>query len=352
MLIKNEMLNDFGCHPDYREKAKALKRRGIRKKNYEIWLGPNLKLEEIRDPRHPEVVLIPRDMPYFVTDDWDEPIFIFAIINFPFSSFNFYVDEEYDGIFAKMMRTKEFYRLGGISQLGYLVPPRPEDWEPGKRIAYLPPTFLHTRWLHSLSVPALMDVVLARNEFDEKERAPIVLTSGYHDSATPAGGDPIMNIDPEELDEEKNFSLVLEKSGLAKQWRKEFNFDLRTAQQWVEGKKMFGLLLDVLDKISYVMVDCQAVGRERPGRIRDFCLKHPLIGDVWQDIKFTENKKSFGFVCPEKVYDFLTLRALESVDFLFNPDSRKLDLYLVHHINSCDFVTVGGVEEAILAVFH
>jgi hypothetical protein len=231
-----------------------------------------------------------------------------------------------------MIRNGCFSRLGGISELGYLVPPRPEKMDKNINILYVTPTFLHSRLSHCLAAAILMEIVLARNKFSKKERSPIVLTTGFHDVAMPAGGDPIKNIDPENLDEEKNFSLILKQSGLAEKWRKKFNFNLEKAQKWVENEGVFGLLLDALDKISYTALDCHALGRERSGRIRDFCLKHPFVCDVWQDIEFTKDKTRFGFKSKERLYNFLTLRALEHVELLFNPEARKLDLLLAREI--------------------
>jgi len=115
---------------------------------------------------------------------------------FPFSSADFYVDLEEQGLFHEFGRSEAFSRLGGISQLGYLVPPRPEEWDKNVSIAYLLPQFSHTRWIHSLIAAILIEIVLARNGFSEKERGPVVLTAGCHDIAIPAGGDSVKRVDP------------------------------------------------------------------------------------------------------------------------------------------------------------
>ncbi len=330
-MIENEILHDFGLHPDLKANSKSIRRHAVKNKKNRFYIGPKKNLKNFQDNRHPEIFLIPRNIAYHIINDFEDYL---PIINFPFSSFNFYVedDEDENGLFCQLTRARAFLRLSGISQLGYLVPPRPKEIDPQINILYCYPTFLHTRYLHSIIVAILMELVLARNNFDEKTRAPIVLTAGYHDIAMPAGGDPVKNIDSKELDEEKNFSFVLSQSGLAKEWEKLFNFNLKTAQEWVENKGVFGFLLDILDKLSYTMLDCYALGRERSGRIRDFCLTHPFISDIWQDIKFTEDKTQFGFCSKERLYDFLFLRALEHVDLLFNPESRKLDLLLAKEI--------------------
>jgi hypothetical protein len=330
-LSFNESLQSFGEHPDFEAGYKSL-RRHLRKKKNPFYLGIQKTLENFQGPNDSEVYLIPRNLPYFVIDEWGGPAL--PIIHFPFSSFNFCIDDDEDesGVFFQMIRNRYFSRLGGISQLGYLVPARPESLDQNTSIVYTSPTFLHTRLTHCLITAILMELVLAKNRFNKKQRFPIVLTAGFHDIAIPAGGDPVKNIDPEELDEEKNFSLVLKESDLIKKWQKDFNFNLKQAQKWVENEGVFGLLLDVLDKISYTTLDCYALGRERSGRIRDFCLKHPFVSDIWQDIEFTKDKTKFGFKSKERLYDFLTLRALEHIELLFNPESRKLDLLLAKEI--------------------
>ncbi|MDP2736047.1 MAG: hypothetical protein Q8P12_07655, partial [bacterium] len=257
----------FGLHPDFLKDAARLRRNTLRSGNYASRWGKEVSLEELCDPRHPEVTVIPRDKVLDVVDEWGDHIG-FQRTWFPFSSTDFYAElDEHEGtVFWELVRAEPFLRLGKISQLGYLVPARPEHWDPNINIAYMTPTFEHTRWLHSLIVAILMEVTLARSGFSQKERNPVVLMAGCHDIATVAGGDPVKLMDPGELDEEKNFSWVLERFGLAEHWKELFGFDLEVAQRQVKNEGTFGLLLDALDKISYTALDCFHVGSERPGK--------------------------------------------------------------------------------------
>jgi len=280
-------------------------------------------------PKSGNVYLVPRDRYIKIVDECGD---IVAVGNldkamFPFSSYDFYaeiLDEEY----FKGLLNQSFYRLGGISQLGYLVPPRPEDWDKKITIAYLVPAFPHTRWAHSRLVAFMMEVILANHGFEEKERLPIVLTAACHDIAIPAGGDSIKRVAKEELDEENNFEWVLNYAGLTKSWSKEYGFDIQEAKQWVRNEGLFGRILDVIDKMAYTALDCYYIGFNRPCHVRSFGLQNPLVMDVWQDLKIKEDRSDFAFTNPDRLFNFLLFRAYEHIDLLMNPYSRALDFLL------------------------
>lgn len=317
----------FGYHPNFERSYNEFWQRpsGNRLEDIEKIEVP---LSRFVDSRHPEVFVIPRDRFIIILEmEGGEPVGPGRMI-LPFSSTDFCVDLEEEGLFYEFNRSEAFFRLMGISQLGYLVPPRPEEWDKSQLISYLRPTFHHSRWEHSLLAAVIMEVILARNGFPPEERNSVVLTAGSHDIAIPAGGDSVKRVDPKNLDEEKNFSWVLEHYGLTKRWAKQFGFNIALAQDWVRGKWMSGKLLDVVDKICYTALDCYHVGFQRPSQIRNFCLKHPLVMDVWQDIRFIPDHTNFAFSQPENLYWFLLLRAYEFQEFLYNPYSRALDLFL------------------------
>lgn len=317
---------EFGHHPDFFADFRRCWQKAHDEKNLELAEGKQLKLSELYNPLHPEVFVIPKNEHNTVYDDWGEPVGFERMV-FPFSSTDFFVDIDEKGIYRELCVNEAFNRLGGISQLGYLVPPKPDSWGNDVSIVYTTPQFHHTRWAHSLLVAVLTDLILGRNGFSLKERIPVFLASGCHDIATPAGGDSVKRADPVGLDEEANFSWQIRHYGLDKAWKK-FGFDLAFAQKIVDNEGLFGFLLDVTDKIAYTALDCYFLGMVRPGGVRDFCLSHPLVMDVWQDIRFSSDKKSFVFSDPDRLFDFLYLRALEFKEFLYNPYSRALDLYL------------------------
>lgn len=308
----------FGSHPEFPKGFLS-----------EIWpLRKTLSIKEFYNPEHPEIFLIPRSDFLEVLDDFYDPLGL-EITNFPFSSFDFFIDFENNenGVFYSLAKNSAFWRLGGISQLGYLVPNKDEKDFDHQKIYYITPTFPHSRWIHSLITAILAEVVLARNNFPPEARAPFVLAAGSHDIATPAGGDSIMRMS-KELSEERNYSWILKYYGLDKIWEKEFNFDLKAAQGWIFGKGFLGHLLNILDRISYTCLDCYYLGYQKNNAVRAFCNRHPLVMDIWQDIAFSEELETFYFKKPEKLYNFLYLRALEHSELLFDPRSRALDFYL------------------------
>ncbi len=334
---------NFGQHPDFdfrkyqrdacpvlkkRERAKTLEDAERRIYEFlEIAEERKVSISEYFNPLHPDVFLIPRNRFSFLVDECDDDIGFERTI-FPFSSFDFYTDIDKQGsIFYELCHNVAFQRLNGISQLGYLVPPRPREWDKNISIAYLIPQFHHSRWEHSLLVAMIMEIVLARNGFFKEERAPVVLAAGFHDIAITAGGDSVKRVDPKNLGEEKNFAWVIKRYGLDKRWKEQFGFNLAAAEGWVAGKEAFGQLLDFIDKICYTSLDCFHLGVQRKGKVRTLCLKYPLVMDVWQDIVALD-KSRFVFSNPENLFRFLLLRAYEYQELLFNPYSRALDLFL------------------------
>ncbi|MDP3244942.1 MAG: HD domain-containing protein [bacterium] len=328
----------FGSHPKTRARVKKRDDKFWKrvakssKKWHEAIAGKDVCYSHFFNPQHPDVFIIPRGRNIHLVDTYGDSA-VLTMIKMPLSSTDFFIDfftgDEETNLFVELYHTNAFFRLGGISQLGYLIPPRPDDWlDKSVKISFFLPTFPHTRLTHCLLTGILMEVIMARNGFSKKERATPVLAAACHDIAMPAGGDSIMRIDPKNLSEEINFSWVLRNAGLDKSWAQMFGFDIESAARWVQGKDMFGRLLDVLDKISYTAIDCQHIGVVRPSKVRELGYQYPLMMDVWQDIRFNRDKTDFGFCDPERLFHFLLARAYEHVELLQNPYSRVLDFYL------------------------
>jgi hypothetical protein len=318
----------WGQHPKFERSYRRFYGRWTRRlKNGEIVDATRVSINRI--PKIGNIYLVPRDRYIEIVDEQKD---IIAVGNmdkamFPFSSSDFYADIYREKYFEELLN-HVFFRLGEISQLGYLVPPRPEDWDTKISIAYIVPAFPHTRWAHSRLVAFLMEAILANHGFSEKERQPAVLTAAYHDVAIPAGGDSIKRVNMEELDEENNFEWVLDHYGLIKKWSEKYGFDIRLARQWVKNQGLFGKLLDLVDKMAYTALDCYYIGSNRPCQVRDFGLKNPLVMDVWQDIKIKEDRSDLAFCDPDRLFKFLIFRAYEHTNLLMNPYSRALDFFL------------------------
>jgi len=317
----------YGCHPRYELSCKRFnKDASKRRKRGEFCAENKVPLASLRKVGN--VYLVPRDRYIDVVDDFGDVVaggnLDKAVL--PFSSWDFYADI-YDDDYFRELRNYAFFRLGEISQLGYLVPPRPEDWDPAASIVYYVPAFPHTRWAHSRLVLFLTEAILAANGYLEKERLPRVLTAAFHDSAIPAGGDSVKRVAPKELDEEENFKWLLDYYGLTQKWSKEYGFDIQAAKQSVRGQGADGKQLDYVDKMAYTALDCYHIGYNRPCNVRTFGLKNPLVMDVWQDLKIKEDRSGWAFTNPDRLFSFLLFRAYEHTDLLMNPYSRALDFF-------------------------
>jgi hypothetical protein len=311
----------FGAHPVFVRRYK--KNSGSL---FDVYLKESVQLKQFFSELHPEIYLLPRDSLGEIRDEYGGSVGL-GRINFPFSSYDFFIDEDADGVFEYIKSLPSFFRLGSISQLCYLAPPRPND-NKDMSFWYYAPLFPHTRWLHSLLAGVLAEVILARNDFSIKERTPIVLAAAFHDIAMPAGGDSIVRIDKENLHEENNFLWLLEHAGIIEELKERFCFNASEAASWVRGQEMPGKLIDIVDKMSYVAIDCYHVGMCNQGLIREYCQHYPLIMDVWQDVRIDKETQQIYFVDAKRLYRFLLLRAYEHSEFLLNPYSRALDFYL------------------------
>ena len=341
-LVLNEFFpsapDGFGYHPGIIHHIKRLKKKARKSKDpfvrFKAFAGPAVPISTFIDSRHPSVIVIPRNRHMSLTDEWgDTLVYEIDLSHFWFSSTDFFLDQE-NGWLYEELNQPVFWRLGDISQLGFLVPPHPTNLPPGNSIAFVEQPFMHTRWIHCWLMACMAEVILARNGFSEAERIPTVLAIAHHDDAMPAGGDSVKRIDPVELDEVNNFAEIIHQHGLDKRWQKKFGFDLNQATTIVKNQGVMGLLCDALDRMSYVSLDCYFLGRFRDGAVRDHCVKHPLFMDVWQDIKFTPDKKQFAFTNPDRLYQFLMARAYEHQQLLLNPYARILDFTLTKAVRT------------------
>lgn len=313
---------EFGMHPEY---AKSLKEQLQAFHETETFSRRRTSVETLRNHLHPEIILIPRDKNRQWIDAWGDDIGI-EKIPFHCSSYDFYVDQERQGLFWELEQEPAIWRLNGLSQLGYLTPPKPPRLK-RSIVSYTIPQFHNSRLIHSRLMGMMGEVLLSRNGFSPLKRAALVIMLYTHDIATPAGGDSIKRMDKKNLCEEDNYRHFIMRYQLEKKWRK-WGYDLDKVVTWVRNQGMWGLFLDVLDKISYVGIDCYSLGLEYPGKIRSLLTRHPLLLDVWQDLRFTPDKQHFYFCDVDRLFRFLLLRAYEHQELLFNPFCRCLDFFL------------------------
>lgn len=317
----------FGFHPGYQTAFRRAQQNAQSiEERFHAMRGAEVPVTDFCDSRHPETILIPRNRPLMATDTWGE----YAVPRLPFffSSHEFWINQDEHPLW-KALHHPSLFRMQGISQLGALLPAQQEL---DARLVYPFMPFRHSRWLHLMLAAAMADVLLARAGWDLTRRSAPVLTVATHDIALPAGGDTVKRIDPEILDEEAAYASTMDDWGLGSAWRDPFNFDLSQAAEWVLNKGFIGQLLDIVDKLSYVTYDCYYLGYAAPGSVRSWCIRHPLVMNVWLDCRCSADERVWGFTNPQRLFNFLMLRALEHSELLLNPASRFLDTHLAKFV--------------------
>ncbi|NTU98799.1 hypothetical protein HGA64_02215 [Candidatus Falkowbacteria bacterium] len=220
---------------------------------------------------------------------------------------------------TKILNTALFRRQNSISQLQYLL--AENALEQGNE----PKLFTHQRSEHAKLAACLGVAILFKNGIPIQSIMKFAITAAYHDAATPAGGDAIIRIDKKRLCEEINFSKVMRLHEMEKVFA-DFSYDIDEAQSWIDGKGVYGTLLDIVDKISYTLLDMHYLVKDHDHSsiISDFTRKNPNFGEIWKDLSVTANGVSF--TNPENLYRFLLARALMYDTLYKNPLCRKLEV--------------------------
>ena len=203
-----------------------------------------------------------------------------------------------EGLLGEIFKEAVFRRQAGIGQLQSLIAPSKIQ-----NLYFIIPFFTHSRYCHAMMMGMMTDVLVIKLNFPCKKVSSLKITAACHDIATPAGGDAVMSAF-RELCEEKNFLPCLESHELVEKWKMEFGFDPIFSQALVLGKGKFSKLLDVLDKISYTILDCHYLGQSAPKNIANFLKRHLLFGEVWQDILLTSEGTVY-FANAQRLFDFL-----------------------------------------------
>jgi hypothetical protein len=239
-------------------------------------------------------------------------------IELPFSSFNLEVRP--DGLMEKLFREPVFLRQRGINQLQHLVPAALSH-EPYPQLPFFP----HSRLAHAKIVAGLGLALLHRNGYPINDQLRFAATAAHHDSPTPAGGDTVIRIDRSLLSEERNFARLIKDNSLDQKWR-FFGFNLDEATDWVLGHGRFGQLLDILDKLSYTLLDTYFFieSGHAPKTLTALVESDPLFGDLWQEITIEQDRLHFRN--PDRLSRFLHIRGLMHDQLYKNPDCRKMEL--------------------------
>jgi hypothetical protein len=236
-------------------------------------------------------------------------------------------------------------RLAGIKQLSFLTFVRPDSQK------QLSTGFDHDRLGHSVPVGKIMEVVLRRNPNPDKSAAEFehiieaAVTAGLaHDMGTVGGGEALKKIDPENLDEETHWKDVLDKK--AKRFLKSRGITIGQLDKMIHNEGLLGQVLDIADRISYVMLDFDQLLRvesteaaiERAGQgdyegaERAQTLNADFnLGSIYRDIDIDWETQQVYFKDPTRLGKFLSLRAFLTANLYKHPISLARD-YMVGEV--------------------
>lgn len=234
------------------------------------------------------------------------------------------------------------WRLNEVKQLSLLA------WVGSEPERMIFSDFSHTRLEHTLVVAKLTEKILNQNGISQSETDKTVVSSVLHDIATPAGGDPVKSVDPVNLDEEEHWSDVLESDGW--QFLKDNGLDKDEIGKIIKNEGYLGQVLDVADRIQYVMKDLsQVIGDplHRPvlewGRsyesedniyreLSEIIRRTPLLGDIYKDIRISPDKDVY-FTDSQRLGEFLKTRALLHKYLYSNPTCQGKDIRLANFVS-------------------
>jgi hypothetical protein len=188
-----------------------------------------------------------------------------------------------------------------------------------------PKSYETNRWDHTLEVTVLTEAILTQNGFSPKDVQLGIAAALLHDIATPAGGDGTMKVDTVALDEETNWDRVLDEKG--KDFLAKHNLDPKVITKIIVNGGVFGQVLDIADRIAYVISDTHEIGRTEGNHDTDLLkqlAEHSTIGNIYQDVRVEGDQVYFDN--PERLLEFLKLRALLRRDFCDNKFSLGRDV--------------------------
>lgn len=251
----------------------------------------------------------------------------------PFSDLRFGIWEEDEAY--KAFEAFPVWRLHYVKQLSQLayIGPTPET-------QYLL-EFNHARDEHTFIVSKLMEIELRDNHAPEELVRKGVAVGMMHDIATPALGDATKKIDQENLNEEDHWDKVMDEKGW--EYLDSIHMSRQEMDDAVHNKGTLGKVLDIVDRISYVMVDLSHIIHVKSvdsilqdvdhygyrEELATILQQDPKVGDIYKEISINWETGDVYFTNSQRLGRLLELRALLSKNLYMNPISQARDLMLV-----------------------
>lgn len=238
-------------------------------------------------------------------DDEDFHIFL------PFSDLNGWVNEKETLSHARhALQIERLEEVRSLSNVAYTY----SLSEDGKqeRIDFVDLTA--TRLLHSLVVAKTMEAIMRNNDFTEEEINIGIAAALIHDRATPALGDATKTLDQKALHEEDHWSEGFDE----KAW--EFLNSIGATQEIIDdiihNDGPLGKILDIADRIGYVMIDLWQTG-EKP--------LNPQLGNIYKDVVYNKESGEVYFKDSKRLKNLLYERGRLFRYVYIGPDSQASD---------------------------
>lgn len=251
-------------------------------------------------------------------EDMDQEFFI----SLPYSNLAEWIYDK-EEVF-KAFEAFPTWRLHRIKALSFLVNLGDEDKQYFDQ-------FGQTRLQHTLLVSRVSEKILRQNNFPENTINISIAAGVLHDIATPALGDAIKPLDLPNLHEEENWKDVVDDKGWS--YLEEIGTTPDEIDDIIHNKGLLGEILDIADRISYVMVDAGSViispRVESQGQDIDIVLlEDTKVGNIYQDVKIDRETNKVYFTNPERLKHFLEIRAILHKDLYLNHVSQSRDLLI------------------------
>lgn len=245
----------------------------------------------------------------------------------PFSNFKREIPE--DSIYKNAFKNFPLARLCGIRKLSNLSHIGPNS----EKTVFL--QFDHETLDHSVTVAVLSEEILRKNGFPEEKIIIGIIARLLHDIATPAFGDAAKKLDPQALNEEKFWWETLGEQG-QDFTSKKLGISRETPDKIIKNEGILGQVLDISDRITYVMNDLAAVIEPIKSyepelgpyvlSLRHLAALDPKIGDIYKEVGVDERKDKVFFNDPQRLNRFLLIRANLYKYLYVNPISQGRDL--------------------------
>ncbi|MDD2822897.1 MAG: HD domain-containing protein [Candidatus Daviesbacteria bacterium] len=233
-------------------------------------------------------------------------------------------------IYGEALNYLPILRLSDVKSLSLLT--AVDSFIPSRRIT----SFGHTRYAHSLEVALVSEEILKRSDLPKAEVKKGIVAGLIHDIATPALGNPVMDIDPVNLNEEDHWLEVVDNER-GNSFFNRHKLAKSELDAIIHNKGHLGKVLDIADRIVYVGDDAHALfgqvkyyqeSREVDKHLEGIYMllrEDPEVCDVYQDVCVNLEKGEVSFQDPERLYRFLKLRALLTKKIYQHPLNQARD---------------------------